>query len=164
MRIYNLSKKEINQFLHNVLKWLPKEIELSTKNIRIAEIDDGNSIIIENNYYFVRKDNEIVPFINMNKILQYFGKITIDKGAIRFICDGANVMRPGIIRFIGDFNSGDIVSVIEEEHEKTLSVGIALCNSSEAKSLNKGIIVKNTHYVGDIFWEAFKTIKDPFDE
>jgi len=164
MRIYNLSKKEINQFLDNVLKWLPKEVELSTKNIRIAEIDEGNAIIIADNYYFVRKDNEIVPFLNMNNILRYLGKIIIDKGAIRFICDGANVMRPGIVKFISDFESGDIVSVIEEEHEKTLSVGIALYSSSEAKSLSKGIIVKNTHYVGDIFWETFKTIKNSFDK
>ena len=66
-------------------------------------------------------------------------------------------MRPGIKNY-SEFQKNDIVCVIEESQNKFLSVGKAMVESSELKTISKGEIVKNIHYVSDKYWEIFKTI------
>ena len=80
-------------------------------------------------------------------------------GAIKFICKGANVMRPGITKF-SVFESGDIVCVIEESQNKFLAVGKAEMSSKEAEGSRNGEVIKNMHYISDDFWESKKEIKD----
>ena len=92
------------------------------------------------------------------KFLEIPGKIVIDKGAVRFICNGANIMRPGVIRVEGTFEIDDIIGVEEAQHGKMLAIGFALVNSLDIQGMSKGIVMKNMHYIGDKFWEAFKNI------
>jgi PUA domain protein len=91
-------------------------------------------------------------------ILEKFPYVTVDMGAIKFVCKGANVMRPGITKF-SDFESGDIVCVIEESHKKFLAVGKAKIPSSELDETDRGEVIKNMHYISDNFWESKKEIK-----
>ena len=78
-------------------------------------------------------------------------------GAVKFMCNGANVMRPGI-KSHSEFSKDDIVCVIEESQHKFLAVGKSLVNSSEMENISKGEMVKNLHYISDKFWEISKTI------
>jgi len=91
-------------------------------------------------------------------ILEKFPYVTVDMGAIKFVCKGANVMRPGITKF-SDFESGEIVCVIEESQKKFLAVGKAKISSIELDEINKGEVIKNMHYISDNFWESKKEIK-----
>ena len=81
----------------------------------------------------------------------------VDMGAVKFMCNGANVMRPGIKKY-SKFLKDDIVCVTEESKHKFLSVGKAMNDSSELETMSKGEIIKNIHYVSDKYWEIFKTI------
>ena len=81
----------------------------------------------------------------------------VDMGAVKFMCNGANVMRPGIKKY-SKFLKDDIVCVIEESKHKFLSVGKAMNDSSELETMSKGEVIKNLHYVSDKYWEIFKTI------
>ena len=92
-------------------------------------------------------------------ILEKFPYVTVDMGAVKFVCKGANVMRPGITKF-SDFESGEIVCVIEESQNKFLAVGKAEISSKEAEDTSKGEVIKNMHYISDDFWESKKEIKD----
>jgi PUA domain protein len=85
--------------------------------------------------------------------------VIVDMGAVKFMCNGANVMRPGIKSF-GEFEKDQIVIIIEESQKKSLAVGRALVSSNEMAQMNKGIVVENLHYISDKYWEAKKTIKD----
>jgi len=76
-------------------------------------------------------------------------------GAIRFICNGANVMRPGIVS-TDEFNKDDIVVVKDNKHGKYLAVGIALVASKEVQTMLKGQVINNMHYVSDKFWKSYK--------
>jgi len=67
-------------------------------------------------------------------------------------------MRPGITKF-SNFESGEIVCVIEESQKKFLAVGKARMSSKELDKTNKGEVIKNMHYVSDSFWESKKEIK-----
>ena len=73
------------------------------------------------------------------------------------MCNGANVMRPGIKRYT-EFGANDIICVIEESQHKFLAVGRAMTDSSALESMSKGEVVKNLHYISDKYWEISKTV------
>jgi len=89
--------------------------------------------------------------------LESFPNVVVDMGAVKFMCNGANVMRPGIKNY-SDFLKDDIVCVVEESQHKFLAVGKALVNSSEMKEMPKGEVIKNLHYISDKYWEVSKIL------
>jgi PUA domain protein len=78
-------------------------------------------------------------------------------GAIKFVCNGARVTRPGIIKF-DTFKRGDLVTVKDEKYSKVLAIGRALEDSTTAINNIKGYVIENLHYIGDDFWESYKEI------
>lgn len=77
-------------------------------------------------------------------------KVTVDSGALEFIMNGADVMKPGIVFADSRIKEGDFVYVTVEGKESAIAVGIALCNAEEMKG--KGKAVKNLHHVKDKIW------------
>ena len=80
------------------------------------------------------------------------GVVTVDAGAISFVSDGADVMRPGIGDADPDVVAGDLVTVAEETHGKTLAVGRALVDGSVMVG-DCGKVVTSGHHVGDVLFE-----------
>ncbi|MCQ4332870.1 RNA-binding protein [Natronomonas sp. F2-12] len=78
--------------------------------------------------------------------------VTVDAGAISFVSDGANVMRPGITAATDDIEPGDLVVVVEETHEKALAVGRAGTDGSDMAG-ESGKVVESLHHVGDDLYE-----------
>jgi PUA domain protein len=98
-----------------------------------------------------------VPFLGKQEELKRFPSVTIDSGALKFVCNGAKVMRPGIINF-DSFKKGEIVAVKDQTHGKTVAVGLALEDSDVAKGMDKGYIIDTVHYISDKIWQAYKKI------
>ena len=132
---------------------LPKQ-----KNVRTHQIDEKGIIITGKGITAIKIGEDILPFLGNAQILEKFPYVIVDMGAIKFVCKGANVMRPGITKF-SDFEKGEIVCVIEESQHKFLAVGRAEIPSSKLAETNKGEVIKNMHYVSDVFWESEKEIK-----
>ena len=132
---------------------LPKQ-----KNIKTHDVNENGVIITGNEITAIKIGDDILPFLDDIPILEKFPYVTVDMGAVKFVCKGANVMRPGIIKF-SDFESGEIVCVIEESQNKFLAVGRAEMSSKEAEDRNKGEVIKNMHYISDDFLESKKEIK-----
>ena len=80
-------------------------------------------------------------------------------GAIRFVTNGADIMRPGITKIDPDIKENEIVRIADETHGKTLAVGKALFNAHEMESTKKGKVVKNLHTIKDSVWEFAKEFK-----
>jgi PUA domain protein len=78
-------------------------------------------------------------------------------GAIKFVCNGAKVTRPGITSF-DDFKKDGIVVVKDQTYKKALAVGIAMTDSESASAMERGYVIDNLHYISDKFWEASKSI------
>ena len=78
--------------------------------------------------------------------------VTVDSGAISFVSDGANVMRPGIVEATDDIAPGDLVVVVEANHEKALAVGRAETPGEEMVG-DSGKVVESLHHVGDDLYE-----------
>jgi len=79
-------------------------------------------------------------------------RVVVDTGAVRFMVNGADVMRPGIISVADDVVAGGPVVIVEERYGKPLAIGIALYDAAEIQHLETGKAVRNIHYVGDDIW------------
>jgi len=152
-----ISKSETSKILEQInSQWkieLPKQ-----KNIKTHEVDEKGVIITGDGITAVKIGDDILPFLDDIPILEKFPYVTVDMGAIKFVCKGANVMRPGITKF-SDFESGEIVCVIEESQKKFLAVGKAKMSRPSFSSPRPGEVIKNMHYISDNFWESKKEIK-----
>jgi len=152
-----ISKSETSKILEQMKsQWkieLPKQ-----KNIKTHDVSEKGVIITGNEITAVKIGDDILPFLDDIPILEKFPYVTVDMGAVKFVCKGANVMRPGIIKF-SDFESGEIVCVVEESQNKFLAVGKAEMSSKELEGIKNGEVIKNMHYISDIFWESKKEIK-----
>ena len=127
------------------------------KNLKVHEISSDAQIIVGNQIKVLKINDEYVPFLSETLMLEKFPYVMVDMGAVKFMCKGANVMRPGIKKY-SDFQKDDIVCIIEESHHKFLAVGKTLVSSQEMAEMEKGEVVKNLHYVSDRFWEIGKTL------
>ena len=133
---------------------LPKQ-----KNIKTHDVNEKGVIITGNGITAVKISDDILPFLDDITTLEKFPYVMVDMGAIKFVCKGANIMRPGITKF-SDFDNDEIVCVIEESQNKFLAVGKAKISSKEAEGSRNGEVIKNMHYISDDFWETKKEIKD----
>ena len=156
MKTNLISKSETTQVLKIVSeKWkitLPK-----VKNLKVYEIDDETQLITDSEIKILKIKDEYLPFLSETTTLEKFPYVQVDMGAVKFMCKGANLMRPGIKKFT-EFSKDDIVCIVEESQNKFLAVGKSLVNSSELDNMNKGEILKNLHYISDKAWEISKTL------
>jgi len=153
-----ISKSESSSILTEIsIQWkidIPK-----IKNLEVHNITNNVQILTGKEFIVLKLDETYIPFLTGIQILEKFPYVMVDMGAVKFMCNGANVMRPGIKNY-SEFEQGQIVCVVEESQKKFLSVGKALVSSSKLDMMKKGIVLKNLHYISDEFWEIGKTIKD----
>ncbi|MCL4135086.1 UNVERIFIED_CONTAM: hypothetical protein GTU68_026574 [Idotea baltica] len=85
----------------------------------------------------------------------------VDKGAIRFILSGANIMCRGLTSpgaKMSTVDEGSVVAVMAEGKQHALCVGLTSMSSQDIAKTNKGIGVENCHYLNDGLWQM-KPIK-----
>ena len=128
-----------------------------TNSIIQAETEDGVKVfIIDGDVKLARRDAVLFPTL-VNESVEGLPSVLVDMGAIPFVCNGADVMSPGITGIEGDFGEGDLVIVRDESHRKSLAVGVALASSEDMREMPKGKAVKSIHYVGDKLWKVTST-------
>ena len=135
----------------------PQDSLPKVKNIKVYEIERDKCLLSADNLLAAQVRGLIVPFLGKQEELQRFPSVTIDNGAVKFVCNGAKVMRPGIINF-DSFKKGDIVVVKDQAHGRGLAIGLALEDSEVAKGMTKGYVIDTVHYISDKIWKAYKKI------
>jgi len=91
------------------------------------------------------------PFLTVQGANEYpptKSVVTVDAGAVSFVSNGADVMRPGIVEADDEIEAGDLVAIAEETHGKILGIGRAL-EDSDAMVGDSGKVVDSIHHVGD---------------
>ena len=79
----------------------------------------------------------------------------VDKGAIRFILSGANIMCPGLTSpgaKMSEVEAGTVVAIMAEGKQHALCVGKTTLSSKDIAKTNKGIGIENCHYLNDGLW------------
>lgn len=153
-----ISKSETAQVIKEIsTQW---KIEMpKIKNLKFHYFDDDVIIISGTGLKAIKVGDLYLPFLTESEILKKFPYVMVDMGAVKFMCNGANVMRPGITNFT-EFEKNSIVCIIEESQHKFLAVGKSCVSSVDMETMSKGEIVKNLHYISDKYWESGKLIKD----
>jgi PUA domain protein len=160
MRVVTLSKRESESLLQRLRQALPHlELPRRMKDIRVLLVDDSRRLIQLPQFRVVEVRGTLLPFLGEEGLLRALPAVVVDPGAVRFVVNGANVMRPGVVRFEGDFRAGDVVGIRESKHSKFIAVGLALKPLAEAEAAASGPVVRNLHYVGDRLWEAAKELR-----
>ena len=161
MKIYNIPKKEILQIVNSMNESLMIDVKGKIKDAKVIKLDEAEVILIEDRFQIVRKDGKIFPFLRDQDLLDHLPAAIVDKGAIKFVCNGADIMRPGIMTVEGEFGKDAIISIKEELHGKFIAVGVSTLSSSEILASERGAMIRNLHFVGDRLWEAMKSIHLP---
>jgi len=160
-RRHFLKEKEAKQLLHNFshkLKVNTEQLFGHNPHIELAETPVAEIVVINRKLLLARHSSGVLfPTLIFNGVFPFLPKIVVDMGAVPHICNGADLMAPGVVRIDGNFNENDLLLIVDEQHGKSLAVGVALFNSQAMKDLKHGKIVKNLHYVGDELWKFIKT-------
>jgi len=78
--------------------------------------------------------------------------VTVDAGAVSFVSDGADVMRPGIVDADESIATGDMVVIVEETHGKALAIGRSRVDGEELVG-DSGKVIDSVHHVGDELYQ-----------
>jgi len=143
-----LRKKEAREISKEVFERAGVKVEgemevLDFENVKIILVN-GEAILMEFD------EKRYVSVYGAIKLRPEKYKVTVDSGAMDFILNGADVMKPGITYADPRIREGDFVYITVEPKDTPIAVGIALCKAEEMKG--KGKAIKNIHHVKDRIW------------
>ena len=106
---------------------------------------------------FTNRNNDIFPTLRLlHRCPAVMDRWVVDKGAIRFVMGGANVMCPGLThpnaRMDVDVPLGRPVAIYAEGKENAMAIGTTLMTRGDITSKNKGLAVETLHFLNDGLW------------
>ena len=125
--------------------------------------DEVKFVVVDGKYTFVEQGAaggppSFIPFVGSQSALELFPSARIDDGAIKYIIKGADVMRPGIVKY-DEWGQKDRLLVVRDDAKgRGLAIGRAMVESQEMPKLTKGNCIKNLHHAGDRIWDSYKKI------
>jgi len=126
--------------------------------VEFVKTEFAEVFLVSGKPLLARFRGRLIPTLLFEKVFTFLPKVVVDMGAVPHVCNGANVMVPGIVDFQGSFKENDVVLVVDEKHRRPLAVGIALKSRQEIQRLKRGGVVENVHFVGDKLWKLLKRL------
>jgi PUA-domain protein len=160
-RRYSLKSKDTKLILNEVSERLKVNVEAlfgSKANVEVVEVDFGQIYLIGGKPLFFKVGARVLPTLLFQDFALRAPKIVVDMGAVAHVCNGADIMAPGIVRVEGEFGKGDLVLVVDEKHGKPLAIGESLYDAESARNTKQGAVVKSVHFVNDKIWNFAKTL------
>ena len=157
-RRHFLKSKEAEAVLNKASEKLValKQIVKAKVDVELVQTEFAEIYLIKGKPILAKLGENVFPTLVFNEFLASSPKVFIDMGAVPHVCNGANVMAPGIVRFEGEFKEGDYVLVADEKHGKPIAIGEIIYDSDAAKNVKHGVMVRNVHFVGDKIWNFIK--------
>ncbi|MEM3565691.1 MAG: DUF1947 domain-containing protein [Candidatus Bathyarchaeia archaeon] len=156
-----LKDKEAKKLLENASKSLKIALEkcfAKMPKIEIFEADFGEVYLLNDEPALFKIEENVYPTLLFKEVFSLLPKVVVDMGAVPHVCNGADVMAPGILRCEGKFVKGDMVLVVDEKYGKPIAVGEILYDLEEAVEVRHGVVVRNIHYVGDKIWKTIREL------
>lgn len=145
-----LGKKEVDNLNEQIEKSFGIK-DFIGKDTKTTLFDD-KLYMVGNDGCFFYKDGRLLPCLKALIKNNFLKKVAIDKGAVKFISSGADVMRPGITEIDKALKKGEIVSIVDSVYKIPVAIGEALFDGQEMASMKSGKVIKNLHHVGDDMW------------
>jgi PUA-domain protein len=138
------------------------------------QIGEGVALFISDSIEILETSSEDLKFYLIGKkplLMEYRGwifptvkgaierpfpqrRIAVDAGAIPYVINGADVMRPGITSVSPDVRAQAPVQIVDERHGKPLAICLALLDAPQIEQSTAGKMCKNVHFVGDEIWSV----------
>jgi PUA domain protein len=130
----------------------------SKANVEAVETSKGEVLLVNRKPILFKVGEDVYPTLLFEEFLGKLPRVVVDMGAVRHVCNGADIMAPGIVRVEGELVKHGLVLVVDVQHGKKLALGEAQLDAESAKSVKKGVVVKNLHFVSDEMWNAIKEL------
>eukprot|EP00922_Rhytidocystis_sp_ex-Travisia-forbesii_P006299 GHVS01009131.1.p1 GENE.GHVS01009131.1~~GHVS01009131.1.p1 ORF type:complete len:182 (-),score=11.48 GHVS01009131.1:460-1005(-) len=106
--------------------------------------------------FFQYRDGPWVPTLRIvHKYPSMLPKMQVDRGAIKYVLRGSNIMCPGLTSTGGRMETvgkNVVVQVTAEGKSNACAVGITTMSSDDIRTKNKDICIETYHYLNDGLW------------
>jgi PUA-domain protein len=133
-----------------------RQILAGKLRLEVVRADFGNIFLVNSRPLLVEVGENLYPTLVFTELFRTMPKVVVDMGAIPYVCKGADIMAPGIRRFEGGFDEGDLVVIVDEKHGKAVAIGETVLDHGKASKASRGIVVRNIHFVSDKTWNQIK--------
>ncbi|MFQ5762096.1 MAG: PUA domain-containing protein [Candidatus Bathyarchaeia archaeon] len=162
MRRHQLRRRELEALLNS--------LQPAIRRILSTELTDESALEVlstrETTVYLLRgvpaiastTEGESFPTLKWTGAIEALPRVVVDMGAVPKICNGANIMAPGVVRVEGEFAEKAHIAIVDVRNLKPIAVGLSLMTSMELASTRQGKVVKNLHHVGDALWRLSESL------
>ena len=152
MRSKTFSKSELRELnaqlegLYSIAPFEKKEKLQLVEDAKVTYLRKGHDAL----FFFV--DGIPIPTLKCLYLKNFLKTVTVDMGSVRFICSGANVMRPGITHIPDGIREGEVIAVQDEQNKKILVIGISRGYSSVTRFSYEILELFKSDSIGDVVW------------
>lgn len=154
-RRHSIRKSQISEIVNRLREEIGEGADLFTgKMIEVIETNqDLQLFLVDKEPLLIEKDGILFPSLR-GALTRAFPqrRIVVDMGAVSYVVNGADIMRPGVVDTSPDVEAGKPVQIVDERHGKPLALGIALFNAEDLLAQEKGKVARTWHHVGDDIW------------
>ncbi|KMZ68836.1 Malignant T cell-amplified sequence 1-A [Zostera marina] len=129
----------------------------------VVKCQNHLNLVVVNNLplFFNIRDGPYMPTLRLlHQYPNVMKKFQVDRGAIKFVLAGANIMCPGLTSPGGALDEQVLeekpVAIMAEGKQHALAIGFTKLSAKNIKAINKGIGVDNMHYLNDGLWKMQK--------
>ena len=151
----------------NILELYPRlepvidQIMPKKESVIVGKCKDSVSVLITEQAgacFFQHKGDDWFPTLKLlHQYPSMMPKMQVDKGGLKFVLNGANVMAPGLTSPGGameEVESGKPVQIVGEGKEHAMAIGITTMSTAEINEKNKGFAITNLHVLNDGLWRT----------
>ena len=148
----------------------PLDLLLPKKNaeIRVGKLENKVTVVLVGNeplFFQTVKDGPYYPTLKvLHRFPRMMKRLRTDKGAIKFVFKGSNIMCPGLTSagatMHDEVEEDEPVAIYAEGKEHALAVGTCVMSAEAMRRENKGIGVELCHHLGDGLWEYLSKVHE----
>lgn len=160
-----IQKSQIKELKDDILKQYDQnfitQIFPKKARIEVIQTDAGDTLYAINDVLKLWKSKHgYIPVLTLllDKRVN-LKKIVVDMGAIKYVANSADIMRPGVTKIDPSIKKNDIVVIVDETHDRALAIGKAMYDANEMEKVTTGKVVLNLHTIQDSVWEFEKNFK-----
>ena len=140
--LQNIYPDEFNNFIASQ-KLFKSNISIKDRAITLYHTADNIPLLFE-------EQSVILPTLySLRKFPNLLPKITVDAGAVKFMINGADLFRPGMVEW--DSFEKDAYVVIVNLQKAAMSIGKTLLASKDLS--DKGKVTTTSHFLNDDIWK-----------
>ncbi|RMG26968.1 MAG: hypothetical protein D6732_20830 [Methanobacteriota archaeon] len=150
-----ISGKEKKELIRQLKGIIPSIDSILTKKAMVTKylVPEGEIYTLEQTPILLRVKGYLIPSLKLvQKVETKLPKVKVDTGAIRFVTNGADVMRPGITWIDSEVVENEPVLIVEETKESPLAIGIAKFDAVDMNAMENGKVIRTIHHLTDKFW------------